>query len=274
VPSLRHLSVARLEEADDGVCCSGCRGAASLYERLRLSATASMPNDHPPSVENHHPQLAHTFPVVEPSSPPTPIPTAAAALQVAARIKPLSLVPQSSLNPAAAFPSTAVTTALTRPRLSGEWPSPPPRSCPPQSIPTDASTPVPDPTNAAAAAATSPPPWEPEPSPLGPSPAHSPRAAASVSPSAATTAIAAAAILTTEAAAAEAAREQEERDDMLGAMAVLQRQQSDTVRQLLRLRVEQLQLRIQQLDALSCLLDSEHLVRVLMASLAQRFGVI
>ena len=55
--------------------------------------------------------------------------------------------------------------------------------------------------------------------------------------------------------------EQEQRDGVLDEMAVLQRQQSETVRQLLQLRVEQLQLRIQQLDALSCLLDSQHLVR-------------
>ena len=89
--------------------------------------------------------------------------------------------------------------------------------------------------------------------PVGPSPAHSPRTAVSPSPPAA-------------AAAAEAAREQEERNGVLDAMAVLQQQQSDTVRQLLQLRVEQLQLRIQQLDALSCLLDSEHLVRALRVS--------
>jgi hypothetical protein len=36
---------------------------------------------------------------------------------------------------------------------------------------------------------------------------------------------------------------------------------TDTVRELLRLRVEQLQLRVQQLSALSALLDSERMVR-------------
>mmetsp|Transcript_22567 Transcript_22567/g.43003 ORF Transcript_22567/g.43003 Transcript_22567/m.43003 type:complete len:333 (+) Transcript_22567:114-1112(+) len=51
-----------------------------------------------------------------------------------------------------------------------------------------------------------------------------------------------------------------EREGVIGELAVLQQQQCDTVRELLRLRVEQLQLRIQQLSALSCLLDSERML--------------
>jgi len=51
-----------------------------------------------------------------------------------------------------------------------------------------------------------------------------------------------------------------EREGVIGELALLQRQQCDTVRELLRLRVEQLQLRIQQLSALSTLLDSERML--------------